>query len=465
MVVVVDYGICNVRSVVKALELVGATVRVSSAARDLEEAERIVLPGVGAFEHGMTNLAARGLIEPLADQVLGEGKPFLGICLGMQLLARTSHEFGVHEGLGWLPATVKAFALEPARLKVPHIGWTEVSLDRASPMFAGVSKAPSFYFVHSYHMVCDTTDLVGGFRRVRRAVHRRGPAGQHLRDAVPPGEEPGRRLASPGELPPVADLAQARAVGAKVRLVPILLLKSGRCMKGRNFASLRDTGNPVTAAKVYDAQRADELVFLDIAANEENRQILFDVVQGVAEQCFMPLTVGGGVRTLEDMRRLLQTGADKVAFNTAAVERPALVEEAARTFGSANVVVSIDARRIAGDRYEVWTHSGRQATGLEAVEWARRMAEARRGRDPGHVHRPRGHHDRLRPRAGRRRGRRGHRARHRQRRRRHAAASRRGGDDGHASAVAAASIFHFTDQSPIKARSYMRGAGLHVRAA
>ena len=165
MVVVVDYGICNVRSVVKALELVGATVRVSSAPRDLDEAERIVLPGVGAFEHGMTNLAARGLIEPLADQVLGKGKPFLGICLGMQLLARTSHEFGVHEGLGWLPATVKAFALEAEGskgrgLKVPHIGWTEVSLDRASPLFAGVSKAPSFYFVHSYHMVCDSTDLV-----------------------------------------------------------------------------------------------------------------------------------------------------------------------------------------------------------------------------------------------------------------------------------------------------------------
>lgn len=160
MVVVVDYGICNVRSVVKALELVGATVRVSSAPRDLEEAERIVLPGVGAFEHGMTNLAARGLVEPLADQVLGKGKPFLGICLGMQLLARTSHEFGVHEGLGWLPATVTAFTLEEKGLKVPHIGWTEVSLDRASPLFAGVSKAPSFYFVHSYHMVCDSTDVV-----------------------------------------------------------------------------------------------------------------------------------------------------------------------------------------------------------------------------------------------------------------------------------------------------------------
>jgi cyclase len=262
----------------------------------------------------------------------------------------------------------------------------------------------------------------------------------------------------------VADLAQARAVGAKVRLVPILLLKSGRCMKGRNFASLRDTGNPVTAAKVYDAQRVDELVFLDIAANEENRQILFDVVQGVAEQCFMPLTVGGGVRTLEDMRRLLQTGADKVAFNTAAVERPALVEEAARTFGSANVVVSIDARR-AGGRHEVWTHSGRQATGLEAVTWARRMAEAgageilvtsidREGTMTGYdlelvsavadaVAVP---------------------------------VIANGGAGtlqhlveavtiGHASAVAASSIFHFTDQSPIKARSYMRGAGLHVRAA
>ena len=150
-------------------------------------------------------------------------------------------------------------------------------------------------------------------------------------------------------------------------------------MKGRNFSSLRDTGNPITAAKVYDAQRVDELVFLDIAATEENRRILFDVVQGVAEQCFMPLTVGGGVRTLDDMRRLLQMGADKVAVNTAAVERPALVEEAARTFGSANVVVSIDARRRAGGRHEVWTHSGRQATPLEPVQWARQVAAAGAG--------------------------------------------------------------------------------------
>jgi cyclase len=248
--------------------------------------------------------------------------------------------------------------------------------------------------------------------------------------------------------------------------VPILLLKNGRCVKGRNFSSLRDTGNPITAAKVYDAQRVDELVFLDIAATEENRRILFDVVQGVAEQCFMPLTVGGGVRTLDDMRRLLQTGADKVTINTAAVERPALVQEAARTFGSANVVVSIDAkRRAGGGRHEVWTHSGRQATLLEAVQWARQVVAAgageilitsidREGTMAGYDLELVG-----------------------------AVADAvavpviaNGGAGtlqhlveavtiGHASAVAASSIFHFTDQSPIKARSYMQGAGLHVRAA
>ncbi|SRR6266545_783709 len=160
MVVVVDYGICNVRSVVKALELVGGTVRVSGAAKDLEEAERIVLPGVGAFENGMRNLTMLGLIEPLAEQVLGKEKPFLGICLGMQLLARTSHEFGMHEGLGWLPATVKAFAFDKEGPKVPHIGWNEVFVEMESPLFAGVRKMPSFYFVHSYHMVCDTPKFV-----------------------------------------------------------------------------------------------------------------------------------------------------------------------------------------------------------------------------------------------------------------------------------------------------------------
>jgi len=160
----------------------------------------------------------------------------------------------------------------------------------------------------------------------------------------------------------------------KKRLIPCLDVKDGRVVKGVNFVDLVDAGDPVAQAGIYDREGADELCFLDITASHEERATLYDVVRRTAEQCFMPLTVGGGVRAVEDIRRLLLAGADKVSINTAAVERPDLVREAAEKFGCQCVVVAIDAKRAADERWEVFTHGGRRATGLDAVAWARRMA-------------------------------------------------------------------------------------------
>jgi cyclase len=160
----------------------------------------------------------------------------------------------------------------------------------------------------------------------------------------------------------------------KVRIIPCLDVKDGRVVKGVNFVNLVDAGDPVEQARIYDKAGADELCFLDITASSDNRDTLFDVVARTAEQCFMPLTVGGGVRTVEDIRKLLLAGADKVSINTAAVQRPEFVREAAEKFGSQCITVGVDAKR-AGDRFEVFTHGGRKPTGLEAVQWARRMAE------------------------------------------------------------------------------------------
>lgn len=159
----------------------------------------------------------------------------------------------------------------------------------------------------------------------------------------------------------------------KTRIIPCLDVKDGRVVKGVNFVDLRDAGDPVEQARLYDAQGADELCFLDISASSDNRDTLYDVVAKVAEQCFMPLTVGGGVRTLEDIRKLLLAGADKVSINTAAVKRPEFVQEASEKFGAQCIVVAIDAKSVAEDKFEIFTHGGRNATGLDAVEWARRM--------------------------------------------------------------------------------------------
>ena len=161
----------------------------------------------------------------------------------------------------------------------------------------------------------------------------------------------------------------------KTRVIPCLDVKDGRVVKGVNFVDLIDAGDPVEQARIYDAEGADELCFLDITASSDNRDTIFDVVARTAEACFMPVTVGGGVRTLEDIRKLLLAGADKVSINTAAVKNPDFVREAARKFGSQCIVVSIDAKSTGPDKFEIFTHGGREPTGVDAVSFAKQMVE------------------------------------------------------------------------------------------
>jgi len=253
----------------------------------------------------------------------------------------------------------------------------------------------------------------------------------------------------------------------KVRLIPCLDVKDGRVVKGVKFLDLRDAGDPVEAAIAYDAAGADELTFLDITASSENRGIILDVVRRTAEACFMPVTVGGGVRSVDDIRALLKSGADKVSINTAAVKRPEFVKEAAEKFGDQCIVVAIDAKKVSKEgepsRWEIFTHGGRNPTGIDAIEYAKTVAAhgageilltsmdrdgTKQGFDialtraisdsvnipvvaSGGV----GNLD-------------------------HLVAGIR---EGHASAVLAASIFHFGEFSVRQAKDYMAKAGLPMR--
>jgi len=249
----------------------------------------------------------------------------------------------------------------------------------------------------------------------------------------------------------------------KVRVIPCLDVKAGRVVKGVNFVDLRDAGDPVEAARAYDAAGADELCFLDIAASRENRGTLLELASRTAEQCFMPLTIGGGVRTVEDVRTLLLAGADKVSFNTAAVANPAMIGQAAEKFGAQCITVAIDARTAAPGRWEIFTHGGTRATGIDAVAFAREME--RRG--AGEILLT--SMDRDGTRAGY-----------------DLALTRAVADavgvpviasggvgtlehlvegvtEGHASAVLAASIFHFGEHSIGEAKAAMAAAGIPVR--
>jgi cyclase len=249
----------------------------------------------------------------------------------------------------------------------------------------------------------------------------------------------------------------------KVRIIPCLDVDAGRVVKGVNFVDLIDAGDPVEQARVYDAAGADELCFLDITASADNRDTILDVVAHTAEQCFMPLTVGGGVRKIEDIRKLLLAGADKVAINTAAVNNPEFVGEAAEKFGSQCIVVSVDAKSTGPDAYEIFTHGGREATGIEAIGWSRRMAELgageilltsmdRDGTKQGfNIGLTRAVADGVRVPV--------------------IASGGVGTLDhlvegvvqGHASAVLAASIFHFGTYTIAEAKAHMKAAGVAVR--
>jgi imidazole glycerol-phosphate synthase subunit HisF len=248
----------------------------------------------------------------------------------------------------------------------------------------------------------------------------------------------------------------------KVRVIPCLDVKDGRVVKGVNFVNLRDAGDPVEAAIAYDAAGADELTFLDITASHENRDTIFDVVTRTAEACFMPLTVGGGVRTVEDIRKLLKCGADKVSINTAAVNNRAFVKEAAEKFGDQCIVVAIDAKKVA-DHWEIFTHGGRNPTGLDAIGYAREVVSLgageilltsmdRDGTKTGYdVALTRAIADAV-PVPVIASGGVGNLD--------HMVAGIR---DGHATAVLAASIFHFGEYTVRQAKDHMLAAGLPMR--
>ena len=369
-VIIVDSGVANLASITSAFRRLGARVAVTGESAAVRDAPRIVLPGVGAFGAGVGSLRARGLDSVIAAAVM-RGTPVLGVCLGMQMLCEGSDESPGVAGLGLVAGTCRRL---PEHVRVPHLGWNTVTAESGGTVASGVAAFANSYALRDAPPGWTAAWTTHGIRFVA-ALEKEGDRvvacqfHPELSGAYGAGLL-GRWLTGAKVVPTPA---AAAAPGLLPRVVPCLDVKDGRVVKGVRFQNLRDAGDPATQASAYESQGADEIVVLDVAASPEARATQVDTVAGVRAAIRIPLTVGGGVRRVDDARRLLAAGADKVSVNTAAIARPALLSELAAEFGSQCVVLAIDARR-SGEGWAALTHGGRVVARADAVDWAREGA-------------------------------------------------------------------------------------------
>jgi len=366
-VVIVDSGVANLASIAGAVRRLGVAPVVSSDPAEIRDATHVVLPGVGAFGAGMTALRNAGLGTAIGEAA-GRGTPLLGICLGMQMLCEASEEAPGVAGLGLIAGTCRRL---PSEVRIPHLGWNSVSAEAGARLVtSGVAAFANSYALRetpdgwtpawTTHGLPFVAALErGSILACQFHPELSGAYGAALLERWLAGESAHADARAP-EIP-----------GLLRRLIPCLDVQDGRVVKGVRFQNLRDAGDPAEQAARYEAQGADEIVILDVAASAQGRGTQIETVRRVREAIRIPLTVGGGVRSVDDARQLLSAGADKVSVNTAAVRRPALLTELAQAFGCQCVVLAIDARRALGGGWEVLVLGGREAARPDAVAWAR----------------------------------------------------------------------------------------------
>ncbi|MGQ0826025.1 MAG: imidazole glycerol phosphate synthase subunit HisH [Actinomycetota bacterium] len=369
-VALVDAGIGNIRSVENAFAVLDCNVDVVAAPDELASATHVVLPGVGGFGEGMAALRKGHWVDALARAVIAEGRPFLGICLGMQLLATHGTEHGQNAGLDWIDGTVDRLS-DMADVRIPHIGWNDVQPYAPSPL---LSEFATFYFVHSYALPTSAPATVA------TTEHGQSFAAIVQRDNVF-GVQFHPEKSHRAGLDLLRNFLAVGLTMLKSRVIPCLLLMNGRLVRSEQFVEHQVIGYPLHEVARFSEWAVDELIYLDISREGDydigrddhkvgDLRSPLEILEHVSRTCFMPLTFGGLIRSVADMKVRFASGADKIAVNTAAFDTPDIVASGAHRFGSQAIVVAIDVLRSADGRTEVYVDRGCRATGIDPITWA-----------------------------------------------------------------------------------------------
>lgn len=421
MLVIVDYKMGNLHSVKKKLDRLKIDAVISSDPTVILNATKLILPGVGHFGNAMKNLRELNLLDALNEAVLLKKTPILGICLGMQLMAKESRESirrggeSGEQGLGWFDAEVVKFTFEDTlRFKVPHTGWNTISIEKDTPIMKDIPENSEFYFVHSYYMKAkDSNDVLNytdygtrfasaiskgniyGFQYHPEKSHdvgmkllenfcgfeslkhnfKKNPLTEALEGNASDVLEGNAFETTEGNTTDTNAEENKTSSSVRPRVIPVLLLKGNVLVKSIGFKNPKYIGDPINAVKIYNDLKADELVFLDIEATKEKRLISLDFVKDVGEEANMPFAVGGGIRSLEDIRSIIAAGAEKVVINSYAVENPDFIADAADAFGSSTIAICIDVKKKLFGGLQTWTMAGTKASGFSPAAFAKLMEE------------------------------------------------------------------------------------------
>ena len=367
MIGIIDYGVGNIKAFANIYKNFDMPYKIVKTTEDLNSVAKLILPGVGSFDHAMTSLQNSGMRETLDELVLVKKLPVIGICVGMQMLASSSDE-GKLSGLGWIDGVVKKFDKKKIEKgPLPHMGWNTLNIKKENTIFAKLENNPRYYFLHSYYFDCNNKEDV-----IATATY-----GEEFECMINHeniyGIQPHPEKSHHNGMQLLKNFGELLML--EPRIIPCLLVHNKGLVKTVKFKEPKYVGDPINAVKIFNEKESDELMVLDIDATVEEREPDYKMIENLAVECRMPLCYGGGIKNVQQATKIFNLGVEKIALSASAIETPQLVADIAKEVGNQSVVVVLDVKKKMFGGYDIYTHNATKKSKINLEEFIKELQE------------------------------------------------------------------------------------------